>query len=333
MSMLVVNFALEDGSKGRPIHHAARHKNLRMSKFLLGRAAELNLRDKHGWTPLHHACAPPFPAAGQRKEQVLEDVGAVVSGCTAAAAALLKKGALYSVPDERGYTPLHRAAFECIQHINFFHVNTDDLEAAAYAQCCFEMMTFLVDVGCKLDTTDRDGNSMLSMCAIVGGPGGVDVGGWLLDRGAEVEHVNREWKTPFFLALQHGHGDVAAMLRDVGADQNAMDRYKVTPKEHSRFLRRITNLLYCDNWPKDYMDSLKEEKVWTGCDVMEGVDRQERELTLKDTQDLANLEVRTCQALPLACLVLSQDSSTLATLAAVPPLVALATLARLSEPA
>eukprot|EP01043_Picozoa_sp_COSAG02_P033424 COSAG02_NODE_2280_length_9234_cov_20.763985_3_plen_318_part_01 len=274
MSMLVVNFALTSGGCARPIHHAARFKNLRMTNFLLGRAAELNLRDKAGWTALHHACAPPFPSAAANKDEVLVDVGAVVRSCTETAEALLARGAMFSVPDNRGYTPLHLVAFECIKHINFFHINTNDLEAAAYAQCCFQMMGYLVDtVGCSLLTVDRRGNSMLCTCAIEGGPGGVDVAGWLLDRAADFEHVNREGKTPFFLALQHGHGGVATLLRDVGADQNALDKLGITPKEHALFLRRITHLLYCENWPKDFMDALKEEKLWTGCEVSQGVDR------------------------------------------------------------
>lgn len=291
MSMLVVNFALTSAGAGRPIHHAARFKNLRMTNFLLGRAAELNLRDKAGWTALHHACAPPFPSAAANKDEVLVDVGAVVRSCTLTAEALLARGAMFSVPDNRGFTPLHLVAFECIKHINFFHINTNDLEAAAYAQCCFQMMGYLVDtVGCKLGTVDRRGNSMLGTCAIEGGPGGVDVAGWLLDRGADFEHVNREGKTPFFLALQHGHGGVAALLRDVGADQNAMNRLGITPKEHALFLRRITHLLYCEKWPRDFMDALKEEKLWTGCEVSQGVDRMKRELTQKEQQDLNNLE-------------------------------------------
>eukprot|EP01043_Picozoa_sp_COSAG02_P097001 COSAG02_NODE_33245_length_503_cov_0.816832_1_plen_161_part_01 len=38
------------------------------------------------------------------------------------------------------------------------------------------------------------------------------------------------------------------------------------------------------------MDALKEAKLWTGCEVSQGVDRMKRELTQKEKQDLHNLE-------------------------------------------
>jgi hypothetical protein len=203
---------------------------------------------------------------------------------------MLGTQALKSVPDNRGYTPLHLSVHECVRHINFSHINSTDAEAAAFAQCCLKMMQFLVDMGCSVGSTDKHGNSMLGTCCHLGGPGGVDVAGWLLDRGADLSHVNREGKTPFFLAMQHGHGNVASLLRDHGADQNAIDGHGITPKEHARFLRRISNLLYCDNWPKDFMDSLKEEKLWTGTEASKGVHRVKRDLTRAEQQHLQNLE-------------------------------------------
>eukprot|EP01047_Picozoa_sp_COSAG01_P019511 COSAG01_NODE_1086_length_11792_cov_20.173694_5_plen_179_part_00 len=92
MSMLVANFALADGSGLRPIHNAAKYKNLGLTKFLLNRAAELNLRDKAGLTPLHHACAPPFPSALLiLKSRGIVDADALTTDCTRTAGALLAK--------------------------------------------------------------------------------------------------------------------------------------------------------------------------------------------------------------------------------------------------
>lgn len=287
MSTVVTNFALADGSGIRPIHNACRFKNASLTKFLLNRAAELNLRDNAGLTPLHHACVPPFPGASD----YCDSNDDVPTFCTATAEALLAKSAMKSVPDNRGFTALHLVISECATHINFFHINPNDKDAAACAKCCFRMMQYLVDAAhCSLQSSDNDGNSMLGTCCQIGGPGGVDVASWLLDRHADIEHRNAEGKTPFFLALEHGHGDVAALLRDCGANQNAIDMRSITPKEHALFLRRITNLLYCSDWPKDYMDSLKEEKLWTGTEASQPGHRQSRKLTPTEKQQLKHLE-------------------------------------------
>jgi WD40 repeat protein len=197
---------------------------------------------------------------------------------------------LLAVPSEEGFTALHETIRECVRHINCFHINVNDLEAAAYAQCCFQMMEYLLEKGASVDTVDHQKNSPLCTCAKLGGPGAVDVGGWLLDHDVNLEHKNAEGKTPFFIALEHGNGDIATLLREMGCDQNAVDEYGITPKQNSQFFNRITALLYCENWPKDYFDFLKESKMWTGCEAHNGIERQSRKLTPVDKNQLGYLE-------------------------------------------
>lgn len=289
MANLVANWGL-DGSKLRPIHNAAKFKNRKLAKFILNRGAETNLRDIDGMTPLHYSVVPPFVISAEARAKVLVDADSTVKECKETCKLLVERGALLSIPNNLGRSPLHEATYECIRHINFFHINTNDLEAAAFAQCCFVLMEFLIEQGAPLDCKDLDKNSLLCTCAIIGGPGGVDVAGWLIDRGGDVEWENGEGKTPFFLALEHGQGDVASLLRDSGADQNATDQYDVTPKENAQFNNRLTTLLYCENWPKDYFDFLKESKSWTGCDAHKGIQRVDRGLTATDKKQLADLE-------------------------------------------
>eukprot|EP01052_Picozoa_sp_SAG31_P004984 SAG31_NODE_213_length_20124_cov_17.709613_3_plen_2132_part_00 len=293
MATLVANWAL-DGSRIRPVHNAAKYKNRKLMKFLCSRGAEVNLRDSLGMTPLHYSVMPPFEISAEARAKVLVDADSRepthVRECTECCKILLGQGALLSIPSNMGRSPIYEAAWECIRHINFFHINTNDLEAAAFAQCCFVLMELLLERGASIDCRDKEKNTLLHSCAILGGPGAVDVTAWMLDKDFDIELRNTEEKTPFFCALEYGNGDVATLLRDHGCDQNAVDQYDVTPKENSNFFNRLQALLYCEHWPKDYVDYLKEAKSWTGCDAHKGVERNKLQLTVTDKKQLQYLE-------------------------------------------
>jgi len=51
----------------------------------------------------------------------------------------------------------------------------------------------------------------------------------LLEAGAKLEHHDSRGRTPFFLAVEHGHVETARQLHGWGADVNCADRAGVTP--------------------------------------------------------------------------------------------------------
>lgn len=175
------------------LHLAASRGSTGKAEFLLSKGAEVNARDRKGYTPLHKAVRyHSFNADGEETRGLRE-----------MAELLLEHGADVNVKDREGSTVLHWAAeMGWVDWVEFLLGNSADIEAK-----------------------DRHGRTPLYRAAtyeaaffggrkVTGQPAAVER---LLERGADVNARDGGGRTPLSAAVEKGHSEVAALLRRHGA--------------------------------------------------------------------------------------------------------------------
>ena len=169
-----------------PLHRATRAKrgSAEAIEALVAAGADVNARDKDGWTPLHRATRAK-------------------RGSAEAIEALLAGGASVSTTDNNGRTPLHQAAWR---------VSAEAIKA-------------LLAGGASVSTTDNKGRTPLHRAANYGAPEAIKV---LLAGGADVNATDNESWTPLHLAASHSSEAVEAVLAG-GANVNARNKDGETP--------------------------------------------------------------------------------------------------------
>ena len=211
---------------------------------LLRRGADPNVRDVHGWTPLHYVCLRPSGLSDARNLasfharvdiQGIDGVTplhcAVIGELPTLIWLLLSEGAKIDAPDVLGQTPLHYAALH-------------------HQQSAIEI---LIRSGADQDRTDRYGRTALHFAARSASESNLgirwdhaqvkDALGWtplhvaaihghlsmtrmILESAGTTGIVNspeNAGRTPLHLAADRGHSEVAAHLLRDGADQSASD--------------------------------------------------------------------------------------------------------------
>ncbi len=201
------------------LHKAAQYGNLKAAKRFLELKANVNAKDRFGWTPLHVAQYKP------KMIKFLIEHGADVHAMTAdgktplhlevsreGAGYLVEQGAKVNVRAADGSTPLHAAT-------QFNHPDVIELlldkgadpnarmtngktplhrEAESSYQTERRIQA-LLDKGAKLDMLDRNGRTPLHAAAT--GRGNLETIRFLLNAGAAVNPKNKAGSTPLDLAI------------------------------------------------------------------------------------------------------------------------------------
>jgi hypothetical protein len=99
------------------------------------------------------------------------------------------------------------------------------------------IISLLVEHGANMEarTSNIDRGTPLNRAAW---GGRLEIGQYLLDRGADINARDCDLSTPLIQAVAEEHVEFARMLLDRGADINARDNYLRTPLIHAVFVRR-----------------------------------------------------------------------------------------------
>ncbi|XP_046445039.1 serine/threonine-protein phosphatase 6 regulatory ankyrin repeat subunit A-like isoform X3 [Daphnia pulex] len=186
-------------------------------KILLQNGAEVNIRDKDLYSPLHAAAA---------------------SGQVFVVQQLLEAGADFNASNSFGNTPLHTACLNghelvcqdliasgtSVSAVNLAGQTPIHVSAAAtHGERCLGL---LIERDANINFQAKDGRTPLHMTAIHGRFMRAQM---LLDRGALVDIGDKEGCTALHIAAAHGHELLIGVLLNVGADPSRKGRSGMTP--------------------------------------------------------------------------------------------------------
>jgi ankyrin repeat protein len=196
---------------------AVNNGNLLEVEKILQQGADVNAKDKDGWSALHIAV----------NDVLVEIVNTLV-----------RKGADVAAMDGAGATPLHYAASRGnIEEIKILLSNGADVNAQdslgwtplrwAVRNGNMEAIKLLVTRGANVNAKDRRGSAALH------GSNMINVVKLLLARGSLVNAKDSLGETPLFIAAWRGYKDIASSLIESGADVNAETIYGGTPLQEA----------------------------------------------------------------------------------------------------
>eukprot|EP01102_Stenamoeba_stenopodia_P020670 TRINITY_DN814_c0_g1_i1.p1 TRINITY_DN814_c0_g1~~TRINITY_DN814_c0_g1_i1.p1 ORF type:complete len:677 (-),score=87.73 TRINITY_DN814_c0_g1_i1:428-2371(-) len=174
--------ATRDSHGQTPLHLAALEAKIDVVKLLLTHKADVHVRDKNNWTPLHCSAA----GSGERSLQHLE-----------VCELLLRAGAQPNAITETNTSVMHY------------------LVRYPYSPKLMEVLELLKEKGADVDVVEQMGDCPLHQAAFRGCK---ETCTFLIAAGAAVTALNQNGETPLHLAVRGGRKDIVELLLANGAD-------------------------------------------------------------------------------------------------------------------
>ena len=229
-----------------PLYDAARMGTYDMVKSLVTYGADPNVATKAGLTPLHQAAARGNLDMVKDLVQAGADVNAIAEngrtpifyaaerGKASTVNFLLEKKAEINLADKGGITPLHCAAFSgnvalvkflVTKKANFAATANDGTTVLISGAKYPEIVKFLADKMPNVNGVDKDGNSVLHLCAETADDETVRK---LLYYSVKEDLPNKAGETPVLLAARAGNVDMVKRLlaMNVKVTQKIVDAAK-----------------------------------------------------------------------------------------------------------
>ena len=249
------------------LHLACREGHKDVVDVLLLGGASPDVRDNHGYSPLHHAClhghASLLPTLMARAKEVYSNEGEaerLLSLASGQDNADVVKCLIDFIPsllsDARGPTAVHAACFhgQCAAlKILLEHgfpadapVGPDVDRGAAPLHVASNaghdsVVAVLIQFGARVDVANADGDTPLHLACSEGRVGAARV---LLDNGsANVDTKNSDGRTALHAAAEKGFDEIVALLLAWKADVNSRDSEQRTPLYLARSHKEVDILL------------------------------------------------------------------------------------------
>lgn len=228
-----------------------------LSKLILTRTIDVNIKNRYGYSLLHLAC----DKGNEEMAKLLIIAGADVNSKDGTQLKILDSFKSY------GETPLHRATA-----INNLTLTKMLIEAGAKPNCfdyyhstpvhyaCkhlnLELLKYLYDHGAKLTTRDDDGCEPLLHCVC---PGGELLIEFLLSKGADINCKTNTGETPLHRATKIGSKELVTLLANHKADINIQDNNYMTAlhlavESHNGGMISLLSSYGADHLAKDATD-------------------------------------------------------------------------------
>ena len=199
----MTEFLIAKGAKADNALHEV--KTIEDAKYLIDKGADVNHKNKYGWTPLHYA------VAFYRKEIV---------------ELLLSHQANISAQNKDGYTPLHLITQDIKSNQKYFsenyiarEVNNNNININTK----FSILKLIFDNNAKIDVTNNDGYTALHFSAQQLHSNIIE---FLLHKGADInKQAASDGRTPLMLAAKETDSlPVIELLIANGADIGIVDK-------------------------------------------------------------------------------------------------------------
>ena len=191
------------------LHRAVRGGNKELVELLVANGAEMNPKNKSGYTPLSYIGWPTHYQTENHREiaKFLIANGADVRGCKGflhrmlivgwhdVAILAIDNGIDVNIKDQDGYTPLH------------FANNIEDN---------IEFTKLLIAMGANVNAKNKDGITPLHEVVRTRN-GRKDIVELLIANGADVKSKDKKGQTPLSWAVKYGNDETAELLRKHGA--------------------------------------------------------------------------------------------------------------------